>query len=80
MAVAWYLMPFYVNFGPLTLSSMQLGLILNTGYWPVRELWQKIGYGHPVKDFFTFHVTLEWACPVFLGIVFMIVRILIGGT
>ena len=37
------------------------GLAFNLVFWPAREFWQK---RHAPRNFFTFHVFLEWGCPV----------------
>ena len=44
-----------------------IALIFNTLFWPLRELWQKIGFGHPLADFFRFHVFLEGGLPVIVS-------------
>ena len=45
------------------LGFLNVAFVLNLLLWPLRELWQKIGRGHPLRDFFTLHVILEWGCP-----------------
>jgi len=52
MALGWW-------FGHLIAAAF-----INTLLWPLRELWQK---RHAPKDFFTFHVFLEWVPAVAVG-------------
>lgn len=46
------------------LGYLPVALIINTVLWPARELWQK---RKAIRDFFTFHVTLEWLPAVAVG-------------
>jgi hypothetical protein len=54
MAVGWW-------FG-----HVMYAMAFNTALWPLREAWQK---RHAPRDFFRFHPTLEWGCPVAAGLI-----------
>ena len=49
MAVGWWA------------GYLQAALAFNLILWPAREFWQK---RHAPQNFPTFHVFLEWGCPV----------------
>jgi hypothetical protein len=54
MAMGWWL------------GWLLFALIINSSLWPVRELWQK---RKALRDFFTFHVFLEYVPAVAVGFI-----------